>query len=1334
MTIFIIMIPKNDIVKSLMKNIPHILLYSLVTACLVIPVQTQAAFGLNTSTDYYEVDTDAGLVFRVRRVDDGSSTRSPGDIMSLVYNGTEYQNQSRGSHINSGFDYLGYSNPTVNVSAETIGSDYIKITVTTEHLTHYYIARNGYPHIYMATWFDEQPITGGGLCRYIVRMPSSNLPNGPEPSEIIGTDYTVESGDIFGFSSSNSIVELRGKTRSKHYSNHRLIDWKATGATGNGVGVFMVRDSQEGGSGGPFYRSLINQGGGDQEITYILNYGQTQTEAFRPGTLNGIYTLVFTNGEQPDTDLDYSWVDSEAISMTSWVSEANRGAVSGTASGIPDGFEAVVGFANSTAQYWAEAGPDGAYITEPMIPGTYDVTLYKQELAVAADSVTVTAENTNILDIASSEANPSIIWRIGDRDGTPNGFMNADKATWMHPSDVRMGDWNLGAFNVGSDLPLSGIPCYQWKGIGGGQDIQFELTAGQIVDTTVNVGITVAYAGARPNLQVNESWYSDNYAPSSQPDSRSLTTGSYRGNNTEFAFTVPASALVAGVNTLRVYPISGSGFPTGFLSAGYSLDYVEWQGAPVALPAAPAGLYAKISDTQIALSWDPIPSAVRYVVQRAPTADGPYTTLSDDVGAAHYSDTSATNGTVWFYRVSAVNGLGPGTPSEISTAASHLTTHYQFNETTGSRAEDSAGNNNGTLMSGASWTTGTTDNAVQLDGTSTGYVELPDGLVETLSDCTFSIWVNASSIPTWSRIFDFGMGTESYMFLSPNSGSSTVRFAITLASGGNEQQLNSGSALATGGWHHIAITLSGDTGTLYIDGSVADTQTISIDPADLGLTSHNFIGKSQYPDDYPTAKIDDFRIYSSALSGTEIAAMASQTPPSAPSSLTASATTNAVTLNWPAVSGATTYNVKRATTSGGPYTLIAGGITGTGFSFLSAESDVYEFIATAENLAGESGPSPEAELLVVKIPGQPVPSASPVAYYRFEEGSAGSPVPNGIDDDHWGAVIDLAGGDDNMNAYQASGAPEYSALVPVTTLPQTGGANSLSTYFDGSDDLYGTISGMSGGSGFDFTIEAYVKFSGLGGYQTVVGRDDVGDETPGLEALFYLQKTGANALRVLMFDDTSTLIQAVTGNGTIGKDVWYHIAAVGDASAGTLKLYLNGNLIATSSDTYTGMFASSQTWTIGRGFFGSFGDNVTGMIDEVRFCAAALSPEQFIHASRDVPDDSDLDGLSDVFENYYFGNLAQDEAGDFDGDGDDNGAEQLAGTPPTISAIPPEIGISMDAGDLNLNWSSNHIGWILMSRSNLLTGDWEEVSGSNATNVYDGTLPNDSAFYKLVYP
>ena len=108
-----------------------------------VVVAAASSFGLTQDTDYYTLDTGAGLVIKIRRTDNGVSTQSAGDIASMIYNGVQYQDQSRGSQLNSGFDYLYTGVSAVNVSATTVGTDAIKVTVTAGNLTHYYMVKSG---------------------------------------------------------------------------------------------------------------------------------------------------------------------------------------------------------------------------------------------------------------------------------------------------------------------------------------------------------------------------------------------------------------------------------------------------------------------------------------------------------------------------------------------------------------------------------------------------------------------------------------------------------------------------------------------------------------------------------------------------------------------------------------------------------------------------------------------------------------------------------------------------------------------------------------------------------------------------------------------------------------------------------------------------------------------------------------------------------------------------------------------------------------------------------------------------------------------------------------
>ena len=119
-------------------------------------------------------------------------------------------------------------------------------------------------------------------------------------------------------------------------------------------------------------------------------------------------------------------------------------------------------------------------------------------------------------------------------------------------------------------------PAGRESGVNVHEEIQFTITPEHVKASTVPIGITVPFAGARPAISINKKW-SPRKAPgmSAQPRSRSMTIGTWRGNNTTFSYDIPASALVAGVNTLTFSPLSGSG-GAGFLGPGYSIDCIDF--------------------------------------------------------------------------------------------------------------------------------------------------------------------------------------------------------------------------------------------------------------------------------------------------------------------------------------------------------------------------------------------------------------------------------------------------------------------------------------------------------------------------------------------------------------------------------------------------------------------------------------------------------------------------------------------------------------------------------------------------------------------------------------
>lgn len=531
------------------KGFSSFLLLVMMAAAVLYPTSTGHAATINVTDNgsRIEVNTGAGLVYTVNKTN--------GDIISAKMNGTELNGSSKGSHISSG---LGSANVTWNTSPS--GSTLL-ITVSTSTLTHYYASRGGENIIYMATYVTAEPSVGE--LRYIFRGNGSVLTGVPASSNNRNNTGAIESEDVFGYAN--------GQSTSKYYGNDQAKDLTIRGVTGNGVGVFMAYGDREKSSGGPFFRDIQFQSGGDTEVYNYMNSGHAQTENWRMG-LHGPYALIFTTGATPSVP-DFSWMSS--LNLTGWVSSRGNVVLNGL-SGMDTGYAYTVGFANSNAQYWVNASSSGAAAKYSMIPGTYTMTVYKGELAVYTESVNVTGGSTTTLNTRTINNDPSkasSIWRIGNWDGTPLEFLNGQTIPIRHPSDSRNPSWGPVSYATGS--ATNKFPAIQFRGQNSPTTVTFSLNSSQAASSHVlNIGITAAYNNGRPSVTINGQTLT-NPAASSQPNSRSFTIGTYRGNNTTFSWNIPASYFVTGANTVTITPISGSSDLGNWLSAGWVYDCVE---------------------------------------------------------------------------------------------------------------------------------------------------------------------------------------------------------------------------------------------------------------------------------------------------------------------------------------------------------------------------------------------------------------------------------------------------------------------------------------------------------------------------------------------------------------------------------------------------------------------------------------------------------------------------------------------------------------------------------------------------------------------------------------
>lgn len=493
----------------------------------------------------YTFDSGSGLAFTI----DGNN----GNMTSLKHNGVELASGAAGQFES------GWKSATVTAKTFDGGkSELFTATNTRIGVTQYYFARKGDNTIYLAT--NITAALSPGEARFISRLSSARLPNSAVAAKTAGTTSTVEGSDVFRFDD--------GKTASKFYSSQRLIAQRPYGASGSGHGVFIVPGTNEMGSGGPFFRDIeVNNTGTTTNITHYMYSGHAQTEALRLG-LHGPYAMAVTNGSAPAAaNMDFLSAYIPGLS-----SVAQRGTVTGTASGSWGGSAATAALDGPNGQYWAPV-TNGRFTIAKVRPGTYTATLYAGELAVGGTTtVAVTAGRTVSTALSGSVPAAGTIFQLGAWDGTPAGFRNADKIETMHPSDVRMADWNVGTVNVSAGA--GAVPMAMFKSVNSPLKLNFSLGSVPAGGARLRIGITIGFAGGRPAASIGGYTTPVSASPvSADLNSRGLTRGTWRGVNQLYTFTIPASALHTGTNTLSLTVLSGSSGTT-FLSPAFALDAI----------------------------------------------------------------------------------------------------------------------------------------------------------------------------------------------------------------------------------------------------------------------------------------------------------------------------------------------------------------------------------------------------------------------------------------------------------------------------------------------------------------------------------------------------------------------------------------------------------------------------------------------------------------------------------------------------------------------------------------------------------------------------------------
>jgi fibronectin type 3 domain-containing protein len=154
------------------------------------------------------------------------------------------------------------------------------------------------------------------------------------------------------------------------------------------------------------------------------------------------------------------------------------------------------------------------------------------------------------------------------------------------------------------------------------------------------------------NAQVSLTWSASSSATSYHVK-RSTTSG---GPYTQVSAPTSANFTDTGLTNGVAYFYVVSALNSAGESANSSQASAT-PAAPLAPPATPTGLNATAGNAQVSLTWTASTGATSYHVKRSTTSGGPYTQVAAPAATSD-TDTGLTNGTTYYYVVSALNSAG----------------------------------------------------------------------------------------------------------------------------------------------------------------------------------------------------------------------------------------------------------------------------------------------------------------------------------------------------------------------------------------------------------------------------------------------------------------------------------------------------------------------------------------------------------------------------------------------------------------------------------------------------------------------------------------------------
>lgn len=476
-------------------------------------------------------------------------------------------------------------------------------------------------------------------------------------------------------------------------------------------------------------------------------------------------------------------------------------------------------------------------------------------------------------------------------------------------------------------------------------------------------------AASAGNGQVNLSWTASSGAMSYLV-LRSTTSGSgysqiasVSASGTSYADT----AVSNGTTYYYVVEASNSGGTSG------ASNQVSATPAATA-PAAPTNLSATAGNAQVSLSWTASSGATGYTALRSTTSGSGYSQIATNVASNNYVDSTAANGTAYYYVVDAFNSGGtsgnsnqasatPSASSSVTVLAASSANTLAGGATVSSVSGVPGGQVVGYIGEGGTLT-------FNLSGMSAGTYTMVIAYIDGDSGRTLDVSVNGGSASAYSLTGTGSwstLGSYTVTGLALNAGSDTIEFSnpsgwapdingITLTGGSLSAPSAPTSLSATGSSGLVALTWTASSGATGYN--VRRSTTSGSGYATIGTpttASYNDTSVTNGTTYYYVVQASNSAGTSGNSNQASATPAASVSAPATPTNFTATAGNASVSLAWTASSGATSYLLYRSTTSGSGYTQIAGVTTPPQYTDNTVTNGVtYYYEIVASNSAGAS--------------------------------------------------------------------------------------------------------------------------------------------------------------------------------------------------------------------------------------------------------------------------------------------------------------------------------------------------------------------------------------------